>query len=391
MDGLAPSENIPNRRRDRTHVPKKISAARHRLRFRCGSDMPRCYCSPTSSRLWIKFCRFPSADLCVSNRTNQYRISSKDQACFINLSIGARCFPAAAWGWDRWRSPSCLQNAGALVQSPSAKAGLRGPNPLAPKPAQFPSRVKHVIHLFMNGGPSHVDTFDPKPLLQKYAGKEAAHRQSPHRTPHRSRVSFALQVPEIRRERHRGQRTLSARRRSASDDLAVIRSMHADVPNHEPSLLLMNCGEARLIRPSLGSWLTYGLGSENQNLPAFIAMCPGGYPIQESQNWQSGFLPGIYQGTYIDTKHTEIDKLIAHIKNDRVAKGRPTPAVGFAVGPQRSAIKTSGRTIPNSMPAFNPSSWPTACSKRRPKRLMSPGNPSTFKTCTAPAPRPGKF
>jgi hypothetical protein len=92
--------------------------------------------------------------------------------------------------------------------------------------------------------------------------------------------------------------------------------MHADVPNHEPSLLLMNCGEARLIRPSMGSWVTYGLGSENQNLPGFIAMCPGGYPIQESQNWQAGFLPGVYQGTYLDTQHTDIEKLIEHVKNN---------------------------------------------------------------------------
>jgi hypothetical protein len=97
--------------------------------------------------------------------------------------------------------------------------------------------------------------------------------------------------------------------------MAVIRSMHADVPNHEPSLLLMNCGEARLPRPSMGSWLTYGLGTANQNLPGFITMCPGGYPIQESQNWQSAFLPGIYQGTYINTQHQSIEKLIEHIKN----------------------------------------------------------------------------
>jgi hypothetical protein len=97
--------------------------------------------------------------------------------------------------------------------------------------------------------------------------------------------------------------------------------MHADVPNHEPSLLLMNCGEARLVRPSLGSWVTYGLGSDNQNLPGFIAMCPGGYPIQETQNWQSGFLPGVYQGTYIDTRHAEVDKLIENIKN----KSLPLP------------------------------------------------------------------
>src|SRR5207342_3787945 len=96
---------------------------------------------------------------------------------------------------------------------------------------------------------------------------------------------------------------------------------HADVPNHEPSLLLMNCGEARLVRPSMGSWLTYGLGTENQNLPAFIAMCPGGYPIQESQNWQAGFLPGIYQGTYIDTKHTEIEKLIENVRSNTTSAG----------------------------------------------------------------------
>jgi hypothetical protein len=104
-----------------------------------------------------------------------------------------------------------------------------------------------------------------------------------------------------------------------ADDLCVIRSMHADVPNHEPSLLLMNCGEARLIRPSFGSWVTYGLGTLNQNLPGFVSMCPNGYPIQESQNWQAGFLPGVFQGTYIDTQHRELDKLIENIRN----KGLP--------------------------------------------------------------------
>src|SRR5262249_46166039 len=104
------------------------------------------------------------------------------------------------------------------------------------------------------------------------------------------------------------------------DDIAVVRSMYANVPNHEPSLLLMNCGEARLVRPSLGSWVTYGLGSENQNLPGFIAMCPGGYPIQETQNWQSGFLPGAYQGKYTATRHTELDRLIEHIRNPAVSR-----------------------------------------------------------------------
>jgi hypothetical protein len=77
----------------------------------------------------------------------------------------------------------------------------------------------------------------------------------------------------------------------------------------------MNCGAARIVRPSLGSWLTYGLGTENQNLPGFVAMCPGGYPIIETQNWQAAFLPGIYQGTYVDTQHKDIEKLIENVRN----------------------------------------------------------------------------
>src|SRR5207237_3818190 len=97
--------------------------------------------------------------------------------------------------------------------------------------------------------------------------------------------------------------------------------MHADVPNHEPSLMLMNCGEARLPRPAFGSWLLYGLGTENQNLPGFVALCPKGYPIQESQNWQAGFLPGAYQGTYVDTQHTDVEKLIEHIRNKSLPAG----------------------------------------------------------------------
>ena len=94
--------------------------------------------------------------------------------------------------------------------------------------------------------------------------------------------------------------------------------MYADAPNHEPSLMLMNCGDGRLPRPSFGAWLTYGLGSENQNLPGFIAMCPTGYPVVATRNWRSAFLPGIFQGTYIDTQYTEIDKLIANIRNSEI-------------------------------------------------------------------------
>ena len=107
------------------------------------------------------------------------------------------------------------------------------------------------------------------------------------------------------------------------DDICVIRSMHADVPNHEPSFLLMNCGEARLIRPSVGSWVTYGLGTENQNLPGFVAMCPGGYPLQESQNWQAGFLPGVFQGTYVDTQAHRRGEA-RRVRQEQDDPGRPT-------------------------------------------------------------------
>lgn len=206
-----------------------------------------------------------------------------------------------------------------LQSAPSTEA-VSSNSPLAPRAPHFPGKARRVIHIFANGGPSHVDTFDPKPALARLHGK-------------------ALPMDNLATERRTGaafQSPFAFKRYGQSgievselfshvaehiDDIAVIRSMHADVPNHEPSLLLMNCGEARLPRPSMGSWLTYGLGTINQNLPGFIAMCPGGYPIQESQNWQSAFLPGIYQGTYINTEHEEIEKLIEHIKNKFVSTG----------------------------------------------------------------------
>ena len=200
-----------------------------------------------------------------------------------------------------------------FLQSSGAAEGFT--SPLVPKAPHFPAKAKRVIHIFANGGPSHVDTFDPKPALDKYAGKALPMENLA--TERKTGAAFAspfkfkkcgksgIEVSEV-----------FPHVAESIDDIAVIRSMQADIPNHEPSLLLMNCGEARLIRPSLGSWVTYGLGSENQNLPGFIAMCPGGYPIQESQNWQSGFLPGVYQGTYIDTQHTRIEQLIENIKNN---------------------------------------------------------------------------
>lgn len=188
---------------------------------------------------------------------------------------------------------------------------------MAPGSPHFTGRAKRVVHIFFNGGLSHVDSFDPKPELNKYHGKKLP--MDTLRTERPTGGGFGCPWEF----KPRGQSGLPVsdlfpHLAQCADDLCVIRSMHADIPNHEPSLLLMNCGDARLIRPSFGSWVTYGLGTENENLPGFISMCPGGYPIQESQNWQSGFLPGAFQGTYIDTRHTELDKLIENIENDYI-------------------------------------------------------------------------
>ncbi|MGC6581844.1 MAG: DUF1501 domain-containing protein [Akkermansiaceae bacterium] len=186
-----------------------------------------------------------------------------------------------------------------------------GSSPLAPKAPQTPGKAKAVIHLFMNGGPSQVDTFDPKPELTKYDGKKIPLELKTERP-----TGVALKSPFAFKKYGASGLDVSdlfPRVGAHADDLCIIRSMHAEVPNHEPSLLLMNCGDSRLSRPSVGSWVTYGMGTENQNLPGFISMCPGGYPVSRTQNWQSGFLPAAYQGNYVNSKFTEPEKLIEHI------------------------------------------------------------------------------
>jgi hypothetical protein len=224
----------------------------------------------------------------------------------------------AGMGFGAVALGSLMAEAGLFAASPAPVPGtIDRLNPLAQRPPQFPGRAKRVIHLFMNGGPSQVDTFDPKPALAKYAGKAL-----PTNLPTERKTGAGFGSPfSFRKYGQSGidVSELFAKTAQCMDDICVIRSMHADAPNHEPSLLLMNCGEARTPRPSVGSWVLYGLGTENQNLPGFIVMCPGGYPTSETPNWQSAFLPGIYQGTYIDSKHTDIEKLIENIKNRYVS------------------------------------------------------------------------
>ncbi len=208
-----------------------------------------------------------------------------------------------------------LADEGRLVSRADAAASSN--NPMAPRPPHFEPKAKQVVHLFMNGGPSQVDTFDPKPMLTKYHGKPLPSLNL--RTERKTGVAMGSPF-KFRKYGESGIEVseLFAKTAEHIDDIAVIRSMHADVPNHEPSLMLMNCGDGRLPRPSFGAWVTYGLGSANQNLPGFMVMCPGGYPIVATRNWRSAFLPGAYQGTYLNTQHTAIDKLIANIRNTKL-------------------------------------------------------------------------
>ena len=181
----------------------------------------------------------------------------------------------------------------------------------------FAGRAKHVIHVFLNGGMSQVDTLAPKPELTKRAGKMLPF--SNLKTERRTGVALPSPFP-FKQHGDSGipVSDIFPHLSKCVDDMAVIQSMYAELPNHEMSLMLMNSGDQRLVRPSFGSWLTYGMGSENQNLPGFVALCPGGLPVGGAGNWRSAFLPGVYQGTLVDTSKTDPKKLIEYVHNDRL-------------------------------------------------------------------------
>jgi hypothetical protein len=166
---------------------------------------------------------------------------------------------------------------------------------------------------------SQVDTFDPKPELTKRGGQMLPfdNLQTERRT------GVALPSPFTFKEHGVSGIPISdlfPHLSKCADDLAVIRSMHAELPNHEMSLMLMNSGDQRSVRPSLGAWLNWGMGSVNQNLPGFIALCPGGLPVGGAGNWRSAFLPGVYQGTHVDTSKKDPKDLIANVHNERLTR-----------------------------------------------------------------------
>lgn len=199
-----------------------------------------------------------------------------------------------------------------------ALAGLLGKEARAADHAtHFPARAKNVIHVFLNGGMSQVDTFDPKPELARRSGQMLPFEnlQTERKT--------GVALPSPFQFRQHGQSgipvsDLFPHLSKCVDDMAVVRSMHAELPNHEMTLMLMNTGDQRLVRPSFGSWLTWGMGSENENLPGFVVLCPGGLPVGGAGNWRSAFLPGSFQGTLVDTAKPDPTRIIDDIKNRRL-------------------------------------------------------------------------
>ncbi|APZ91658.1 DUF1501 domain-containing protein [Fuerstiella marisgermanici] len=188
-----------------------------------------------------------------------------------------------------------------------AAAGMRGPH--------FAPKAKRVIHLFMNGGPFQADLFDPKPALKKYEGQRPASADLATERP-----TGGL-LPSPFRFRNCGESGLPVSEllpqlSNHIDDICVLRSMHADNPNHGPALLQMNNGTILPTRPSMGAWFLYGLGTENESLPGYVVLCPG-RPVRFSILWNSAFLPSSNQGTYINHSKIEPSNMVPFLRNKR--------------------------------------------------------------------------
>ena len=200
--------------------------------------------------------------------------------------------------------------------------GLLGPRSLlaanATRAPQFAPRARRVIFLFLNGGPSHVDTFDPKPALKEHAGEQPSGElykknkgtgfmPSPFafKKCGQSGIEISETLPNLAR---------------VIDDCCIIRSMRTDVPNHEPALLQMSTGNVQPIRPSMGSWLLYGLGSENENLPGYVVLRPSPKIVVGPALWSNSFLPAEYQATSVITADMRVEKLIANVKNPKLSE-----------------------------------------------------------------------
>lgn len=209
----------------------------------------------------------------------------------------------SATGFGMLGLASLLGQDGLLV--PEAHADAL--SPLSPKKPHFNTKAKHVVQVFASGAPSHVDTWDYKPALTKQHGKPI---------PGLSKDRKAMGSPfKFTKRGQSGVRVSEVweNLKDHIDDMAVINSMYTEIPSHEVASVMWNTGSLRLAKPSWGSWMLYGLGTLNQNLPGFVSLRSGGNP--NSSNWASAFLPGVYQGTSINTKEKGVEKMIRNIRN----------------------------------------------------------------------------
>jgi hypothetical protein len=205
----------------------------------------------------------------------------------------------AGFGFGTWALLDLLLHDGLLADGPATGAQ----NPLAAKLPHFPARAKHVIFLFMQGGPSHIDTFDPKPLLTKLHGQPLPPSVSEGMQLRFTKSDAAvLGCPQAFRKCGASGIEIAdtyPHFQACADELAVVRSCYHDSFNHSPAQYMVNTGSARMGHPCLGSWVTYGLGSVSENLPAFVVMATTGDTKGGPPVYDHGFLPGTYQPTVL--------------------------------------------------------------------------------------------
>lgn len=215
-------------------------------------------------------------------------------------------------------------------------------NPLAPKVPHFPAKAKRVIFLFMKGGPSQVDTFDPKPLLDRDDGKPF-----PGQKP---RVQFAPTAALLKSPwtfKNYGKSGLPVSElfphvAQCIDDLCIIRSLYGTNAAHGGALLKLHTGSDNFIRPSMGSWVTYGLGTENQNLPGFITICPT-FAHGGVNNWGSAFLPAAYQGTPLGNATVPAEQAaVHHIKNAHLNPSQQRAQLDLLAQMNRDHLRQAG-------------------------------------------------
>lgn len=242
----------------------------------------------------------------VSTRLEDYLLSRRQFLTRMGMGLGAL-------GLATMLDP--------LGMSAAAPDAATAGGPLLPKAPHFPGKAKAVIHIFAQGAPSHVDTWDPKATLNKHDGKSIGIDGGVAMGSPFAFQRYGKSGTEVSE--------LFAKTAQHADDLAVVRSMYTDIPAHDVATVFMNTGSLRITRPSLGSWTVYGLGTENQNLPGFISLRGNRIPVGGATTYGSAFLPGVYQGSSVNTSAQTVQQMIQNIRNAYVSKAEQRRQLDF--------------------------------------------------------------